>query len=131
MIFTRRTTLALMALATLPLATSAFAADKKAFSDAAFDAANKAGKPVFVEVAASWCPTCKQQAPHISSITADPKFRNLVVLTVDFDAQKDVLKKLNVQKQSTLITFKGGKEIKRSVGDTDPASIKMLIDTTL
>ena len=131
MLLNRRTTLSLLALAAIPFATGAFAGEKKAFTDAAFDAANKAGKPVFVEVAASWCPTCKQQAPHISKIIAEPRFKDLVVLSVDFDAQKDVLKKLNVQKQSTLLTFKGGKEIERSVGDTDPNTIKMLIESTL
>lgn len=131
MIITRRTTLSLLALAAVPFATGAFAADKQQFTQAAFDAANNAGKPIFIEVAASWCPTCKQQAPHISKITSEPRFKNLVVFTVDFDAQKDALKKLNAQKQSTLITYKGGKEIERSVGDTDPNTIKMLIESTL
>lgn len=112
-------------------AVPALAADKKPFADAAFDAAIKAGKPVFVEVTAPWCPTCRAQAPHISAVTGDARFKGLTVFTVDFDSQKDVLKRLNVQRQSTLIAFKGGKETGRSTGDTDAGRIKALIETTL
>lgn len=109
----------------------AFAADKQGYSDAAFDKALKAGKPILVEVHAPWCPTCKAQAPHIGKITADGKFKSLTIFTVDFDSQKDALKRLNARQQSTLIVFKGGKEASRSVGDTNEGSIRKLIETAL
>jgi thioredoxin 1 len=38
-----------------------------------------------------------------------------------------VLRDLQVQRQSTLIVFKGGKEIDRSVGSTDPSAISDLL----
>ncbi len=111
--------------------TPAFAADKQAFSAAAFDAAMKAGKPVLVEVHAPWCPTCKQQEPHINKLSADPKFKDLIVFKLDFDSQKDALRQLNARQQSTLIVFKGGKEVDRSVGDTDGNTIRMLVEGVL
>ena len=130
MILTRRALAPLFgALALAPLPT--VAADKRKFTDAAFEAAVKAGGPVFVEVHAPWCPTCKQQAPHIARLLADPRFRNIAAFSVDFDSQKDALRRLNASKQSTLIVFKGGKELDRSVGDTDGQTITMLMETLL
>jgi hypothetical protein len=48
------------------------------------------------------------------------------VLTVDFDTDKTVLRQFKVGMQSTLIAFKGGKELGRSVGDTTSAGIEGL-----
>ena len=97
------------------------------FTQAAFDAAKAAGKPILVEVTAPWCPTCRAQQPILQKLTTDPRFRDLVVLTVDFDSQKDVLRSLNVQSQSTLVVFKGRQEVGRSAGDTNEASITALV----
>ena len=47
-----------------------------------------------------------------------------MILVADFDTQKDVLKAMNVQKQSTLIAYKGNREVGRIVGITDPAQLK-------
>jgi hypothetical protein len=44
-----------------------------------------------------------------------------------FDSQKELLRKLKVQKQSTLIVFKGNKEVGRSTGDTKKESIEALL----
>lgn len=109
----------------------AHAADKAPFTPAAFEAAQKAGRPVLVEVSAPWCPVCKTQKPILSELTADPKFKNLAVFEVDFDSQKDALRALNVQKQSTLITFKGNREVGRSTGETNKASIADLLNKSI
>lgn len=106
---------------------SVLALDKTAFSQAAFDAAIKAGKPVLIDVSAPWCPTCKAQAPILSELARQPRFKNLVVFNVDFDSQKDALRGLKAQQQSTLIVFKSGAEVGRSVGDTNKASIEALL----
>lgn len=119
------------AAALLISAAAAAAAEVKPFSPAAFDAAKAAGRPVLVDVSAPWCPTCKAQAPILSGLEADPKFKDLVVLDVDFDSQKDVLRAFGVRMQSTLIAFKGGREVARSTGDTGAASIARLLDKTL
>jgi thioredoxin-like negative regulator of GroEL len=97
------------------------------FTQAAFDAAQAAGKPILVEVTAPWCPTCRAQQPILQKLTAEPRFRDLVFLSVDFDSQKDVLRSLRVQSQSTLVVFKGRQEVGRSAGDTNEASITALV----
>jgi thiol-disulfide isomerase/thioredoxin len=101
--------------------------DKKPFDQSAFEAAQAAGKPILVEVSASWCPICKAQAPILSRLRTDPRFKELVSFNIDFDSQKDLLRKFNVQKQSTLIVFKGKQEAGRSTGDTDAGSIEALL----
>ena len=112
---------------TLPLASLAFAQGKKPFTAAAFDAAQAGGKPILIDVSASWCPTCKAQAPILSKLMNDPRFKDMVAFNVDYDSQKDVLKRFNVQRQSTLVVFKGNQEAGRSVADTNPASIEALL----
>ena len=124
----RRHALAALAAAAFTLsALPALAPDKTAFSQAAFDAAMKAGKPVLIDVSAPWCPTCKAQAPILSELTKQPRFKNLVVFNVDFDSKKDALRGFKAQQQSTLIVFKGGAEMGRSVGDINKASIEALL----
>lgn len=103
------------------------AATELPFTQQAFADAQKAGKPILVHVWASWCPTCKAQAPTLSEIKADPANKDLMVYVVNFDTQKDVVKDFGVRMQSTLIVFHGAKEEGRSTGDTNPATIKALV----
>lgn len=112
-------------------ATASPAAEQKAYSAAAFDAAQAAGKPILVAVHASWCPTCKAQAPILSKIEQEPRYKDLVVFRVDFDAQKDALKRFDARMQSTLIAYKGATEAARSVGDTNAATIAALAAKSL
>ena len=96
-----------------------------AFEAGAFQQAQAAGKTILIDVAASWCPVCQKQRPIVQSIEKERP--TLVVFEVDFDTAKDVLKRFGVQYQSTLIVFKGTKEVGRSTGETDPAGIRDLI----
>jgi thioredoxin 1 len=118
---------ALVATAALVVASTASAADQKPFDQKAFDAAQASGKPILVEVSAPWCPICKAQAPILSRLRNDSRFKELVSFNIDFDSQKDLLRKFNVQKQSTLIVFKGRQEAGRSTGDTNASSIETLL----
>ena len=101
------------------------------YSQQAFTAAQDAGKPILLHITAPWCPTCKAQKPILGKIEAEPQFKDLVVLNIDFDSQKALLRTLRVNQQSTLIVYKGKTEVGRSVGDTNPASIAGLIGKTL
>ena len=116
--------------AALAFTSSAAAAEFRPFSTNDFAAAQAAGKPILVDVAASWCPICKAQKPIIDKYTAEPRFKDLVVYHLDYDTQKADWQKFGVHMQSTLIAFHGPKEVARSVGDTDPKSIASLLDTT-
>jgi thiol-disulfide isomerase/thioredoxin len=97
------------------------------YSDAAFAAAQAAGRPILVAVEASWCPTCRAQKPILGALLARPAFADMVALSVDFDSQKDAVRKLDARMQSTLVVFRGTAERGRSVGDTNAASIEALL----
>lgn len=119
----------------LPLAliaaTTASAQPIQPFSFDALKAAQAAGKPILVDVFAPWCPTCRAQAPTIDSLATDPSARNLVILRVDFDHQSAELAYLHVNKQATLIAYKGKAELGRALGITDPGQIKALAHIVL
>jgi thiol-disulfide isomerase/thioredoxin len=119
------------ALLAVPPISASWAAAEVPFSSDAFKKAQAAGKPVLVRVHATWCPTCKAQDPILSELAAQPKFKDLAVFRVDFDSQKDAVKQFDARMQSTLIVFKGSREMGRSVGDTQRASIASLLDKTL
>ena len=109
----------------------AHAAETAAFTPQAFEAAQKSGQPILVEITAPWCPTCKAQKPILGKLEAEPKFRSLQVFDVDFDTQKDAVRRFGARMQSTLIAFKGAREVARSVGDTKAASIAALLEKSI
>ena len=109
----------------------ALAGETKPFSQAYFDALTAAGKPVVLDISATWCPTCKAQKPIIDSLMRQPAYKDVTLLTIDFDTNKPTLKKFKVSMQSTLVAFKGAQEVGRSVGDTSPQGLEGLIKKTL
>jgi thioredoxin 1 len=126
----------LLAAATIAAATSlgsfpALAAEWKPFTQAALAEAQKEGKPILVDIFATWCPICRAQKPILEELTAEPQYKDLVVLQVDFDAQKDDVRALGAQSQSTLIAYNGDKEVGRSVGSTNANSIAEMLKSTL
>ena len=108
-------------------ASFAFAGTIEPYDQATFDKLAAAGKPIVLSVRAPWCPTCKAQDPIQSSLMKTPAYQDYTILTIDFDSQKDLLKKYAVAMQSTIIAFHGKTEVGRSVGDTKEASIDALM----
>jgi len=106
-------------------------ADTVPYTQATFDTLQHAGKPILVGVHADWCPTCRAQAPIIESLIKQKNYQGITSLRVDFDNQKNVLRTFHVSRQSTLIVFKGGKEVGRSLGDTSPDGIESLLRKAL
>jgi len=83
------------------------------------DALNRSGKPVLVFIHADWCPTCRAQDAVLEKLLPSDEFKAITTLRVDFDTQKPVVKAFGVRYQSTLIVFKGGREVARVTGETD------------
>jgi thiol-disulfide isomerase/thioredoxin len=109
----------------------ASAAQRVPFYPEDFKAAQAAGKPILVDIYASWCSVCRAQKQVIETLAKKPKYEALVIFELDYDQQIDTARDLGADMQSTLIAFHGKSETVRSVGDTDPSSLEKLLDTTL
>ena len=127
----RRVVLAGIGAATLLTCGSVFAAEEQPFTPEAFQAAQDQHKPILVEIDASWCAVCRAQKPILSELFAQPKFKDLTVLRVDFDSQKKTVRSFGAKMQSTLIVFKGREEVGRSVGQTEAGAIAALLDKAI
>lgn len=71
------------------------------------------------------------QKPIVAELLTTPDFKDMKKFDVDFDSQKEILGRYRVTTQSTMIVFKGGKEIDRQVGQSDPAAIEALLRKAL
>jgi thiol-disulfide isomerase/thioredoxin len=97
------------------------------FNQSQFDATRLAGRPVAVVFHADWCPTCRAQAPVLKELAATPALRSLTLYVANFDTEKALKRSLGVIQQSTIVVFKGGKEIARSTGDTQRDRLDALL----
>ena len=122
-----RNTLVAALLSWLVLPALASAGDLQPFDAKLFDQLQATNKPVVVVVHATWCPTCKAQKPIQSALMHSAEFRDYTMFTVDFDADRALLKRFSVIKQSTIIVFRGKIEVGRSIGDTQRNSIESLM----
>lgn len=83
----------------------------------------KSGAQVALHFHANWCPTCRAQEKVFNSWKDDASVPG-TLLVVDFDKERDLKSKFNVRTQSTLIVFKGDKEVTRLGGKADEKSLK-------
>jgi thioredoxin 1 len=111
--------LMLMTLCAVPFARAA----EVPYDAAAYDSAIKSGAPVAVVFHASWCPTCRAQAPVLKELAAEPKYKGLTLFVADFDKETALRQTLRVTKQSTLVVFNKGREVSRSTGETQRAGL--------
>jgi len=126
----KRILVLLMAAITL-LACQASIASGERFDDAKFEAEVSSGKPVLVVAHAPWCPTCRAQSAALNDLFAKDIYKTITYFVVDFDSQKEALKKFNISRQSTLVVYKEGKEVARSIGATSSSIIEAQLGKAL
>jgi thioredoxin 1 len=125
------TALALAAFAT-PLAfTHALAMPFAEYRADSFTKLLGSGGPVVVHVHADWCTVCKAQIPVMDRVLAGPAYKNVRAVRVNFDREKNFLTDYKVVRQSTIIVFKGGKEIARLSYDADPQRIEQTLERAI
>jgi len=127
--FTRRavfTSLAALALFAGP----ARAFEFQPYDPAAVDKAIASGKPVVVHVYAPWCLQCHMQKSILEGLATDKKYDGIAFFRVDYDNQKDIVAKFDCPR-STVIAFKGGKELGRMSWGMTQASVTDVLNKAL
>jgi thioredoxin 1 len=89
------------------------------------------GNPVVVHVHADWCSVCRAQMPVMDQVLAGSAYKNVRAVRVNFDREKRFLADYKVVRQSTIIIFKGGKEIARLSYDADPQRIEQTLERAI
>ncbi|HSJ96658.1 MAG TPA: thioredoxin family protein [Myxococcota bacterium] len=83
---------------------------------------------ILVDVSAPWCGTCVLQGEILATYQAQKPDAPLSILRIDFDSQKQALAALRAPGQSTLVLFRGDREVWRSIGETRPEVIVAALD---
>ena len=108
----------LAALTGLLLSTASFALDSEPFSEERFEALQAEGALVLVDVWATWCPTCRRQREILADFQDAHPEVDFTILEVDYDDDKDLVRKFRAPRQSTLALYRGQEQIWFSVAET-------------
>ena len=94
---------------------------------AEFDKIIGGEKLVMVDFYTTWCGPCKKMAPFIEQVRE--KHSDIVtVLKVDAEAQMDIADRYRLEGYPTVIFFKKGQAIGRSLGYTDFDGLMALVN---
>ena len=98
------------------------AADKYTnFSLSSLEKAKNTGKTVVINSYEPWCWSCRKQDKVL--ISAKDEFKGVVFLTYQQGKHKDIAEALNISVRTTIVVFKGKKEVARIIGQTGKTEI--------
>lgn len=105
-------------------------ADIKQITPENFDSVVNGNLPVLVDFWAPWCGPCRSLSPIVDEV-ADELAGKLAVVKCNVDDNQDLAMKYGVMSIPTLIVFKNGEEIDRSVGALPKARLQALLEKHL
>ena len=100
------------------------------FNKEGFDKAVAQGAPMLVDFWAGWCGPCKMLAPTIDKL-AEKYDGKVIVGKVDVDEEQELARQFGVMSIPTVVLFKDGKEVQRTVGVQPQAAFERLVDDIL
>ncbi len=110
----------------LLISTHSFAADYKSnFNIEEFKSAQNDGKVVVVHSWNKYCNTCSKQKPILKKAKKD--FKNIIFMNFEQTRNKDIAKLLMIDYWTTIVVYKGNKELAREIGLYNKEDIYNLI----
>lgn len=79
-----------------------------------------------VDFFAEWCAPCRMLVPILEEI-AEHMHGKVRLYKIDIDQSQDIISEFHVTSVPTLVLFKNGKEVNRSVGLKDADALKEFI----
>lgn len=98
-------------------------AQKQPFNETLYQQYQDSEQIYLVDVFATWCPTCKKQSKIIDQYFSENPDSKIEVLVVDYDDQKEWVTHFRAPRQSTLLLYKGEKQLWFSVAETSKDKI--------
>lgn len=101
-------------------------------TNATFDNDVKSDKTiVLVDFYATWCPPCQRLAPVLEQMAKEFKGK-VRIMKVDVDQEKALTARFGVNRYPTMVIVDAnGKELKRTIGGLDAASLRAWLQNTL
>jgi thiol-disulfide isomerase/thioredoxin len=107
---------------------SSYALDKSTtFTNEIFKKAQADGKTVVINSWNKTCYTCGRQVKILDE--AEKEFTDILFLSFEQTKNKEIAKLLNIEYWTTIVVYKGNKEIARSIGQTKKSKIYSLIQS--
>ena len=106
--------------------TSTYAIEKKInFSIEDFENAKANGKTIVINSFESWCGTYVAQTKILNQ--AKKEFKDVIFMSYEHEKNKEIANKLNIEFRTTIVVYKGNKEVSRLIGQTEKKIIYKII----
>jgi thioredoxin 1 len=91
------------------------------------DFISQATTPILVDFWAEWCGPCRMIAPVVEEVAAEYEGR-IQVGKINVDENRDIAASLGVVSIPTLIVFKNGREMERTIGYRTKEELRRLLE---